>query len=378
MTKLNSVRAIGALGVAIILLQSLGAGRAEDGPAALTPCNDVAAYLREFATAHPSEATSAEMFPFQALRDAPKDAAVRFIDSTVTYDGLNAAHTAILPLEIASAVKPILNESSVWAEYLDNGWAFMDGRAFGDRLVLYTIDPHSDCTEAAILDTSGDQPKLAYRDLIDEEYLEGGEACDQHRASFNLLQVGKSSFPAITEIARQDKKYLSRINLLPRSENTNGKAQAQCLVSASYTVFEDVTEWTMPTGGRERSLALFLRGVLEGFERDCRAKTTTMPHFESEEINHLAPIRITTSNARAQDILTAQLRGSKWLSSEPVLLEIDRQKVVLIYGEESLGWDFAGHQSVIAWLWDGKEGKELLRGDYLILASKPEIIVSAP
>jgi hypothetical protein len=378
MTGSMSRQAIPALMLATALLLSPDTGRAENATAALAPCNDVARYLREFAVANPDLATSAEMFPFRTLSDAPKDAAAGYVESTVMYDGLVAAQTAILPLEIASAVEPILNESSMWATYLDHGWAFMDGRSFGDRLVLYTVDPQSDCTEAAILDTAGDSPKLAYRDLIDEEYLRGNETCDNHRASFNLIRIGRSSFPSITEIGRQDTQYRTRIDVLPRSENADGKAQAQCLVSSSFTNFEDVTEWTMPTEERKKSLAILIRGALESLERDFRAGSTTIPHIEAEAVNQLTPIHITANDARAPETLAARLRGSNLVAGGPVLLEIDRQKVVLIYGEEVHGWDYAGHQSVIAWLWDGAEGKELLRGDYLILASKPEIIVSAP
>lgn len=370
--------------VAMILLPG-GPAAADD----LAPCQAVAGYLREFAATHPDEATSAEMFPFNALSSSSEGKSIAFVGSSEGVERLDDIAKMISPLTIEPALRDLLA-----AEYLRDSetsyWYLRDARAFGNLIAIYQIGGTAHCEGGMLFDTSSGTLDPLYPHNYGQE-----ETCDGFGGGFDFLRVAGKAFPAVTSVANQSGQFESSIAVLPRSKIPSEYPAPVCQISVQFKRFEDTIAWRLSEDEDERALSEQLKEALVPLMPRIRSGTeisvllsnllaSAPKEAPGDTFEDIARLNQPSEQMEQSELwqeyrrIASQFEDVGWILYGPYwAMNFNGAKVIIASGEYEMGWRMTGYSSLAAWRWTGREAIPLLSADFLIKASEPEIVVSS-
>lgn len=364
-----------------LLFVALTAPAFGQDPAA--PCQEVAAYLRDYAKAHPEQATSEAAFPWPALSSVGDATPIGFLAEA--YPATRAELQAALhPLPFDAGVVDFLRSANVDP---DSGGVLIDARPLGNRLAIYQYGGSLGCYMSTIFDTSEGTLKPAYTG----GFVEGDTLCDGFDTSFHLLRIGREAYPAILHLP--DNESARTLEILPLSGAEIETGAGQCRVFIGFGRTEKFTAWELVRDDENRQLAEKLQSILlmVDWNNDLNAEmgeylahpreAPTKDVFQrlawrNESVFQPADL---LTHDEEQDLINELIRPGDWLiEGKYVALEVDGEEIILARGTRRFGWREADFPSVEVWKRMGTGWVSVLTADYRARSFEPEISVDVP
>lgn len=362
---------------AAVLLVALTAPAVGQDPVA--PCNEVAAYLQDYANANPDKATSEAAFPWPALA-AAEAAPIGFVAET--YPASQAElEAALQPLLLNAAAVDFLRSVNIDPSA---GAVLIDARTLGDRLAIYQYGGSLGCYNPAIFDTR----EGFLRPAFTGGFVEGDTLCDGFDTSFHLLRIGRDAYPAILHLP--DNESARTLEILPLSGANIETGAGQCRIFVGFARTENYIEWNLVKDDKNRQLAARVQDILLSVDwsEDLSAelgKYLAHPHqapardifqrlaWRNESVSQPADL---LTNDEEQTLIGELVRGGDWaIEGKYVALELDGEELIVARGTRRMGWREADFPSVEVWKRTEAGWFSLLTAEYRARSFEPEISV---
>jgi hypothetical protein len=349
----------------------------------LAPCNLTADYLREFAAAHPAQATSEESFPLNALSGQESATSIHFLPIE-DFETLEAIESAIAPLKFSPANRQFMDET-VYLD-LDASWQVIDARSLGNRLVLIQTGGSAYCYQAAIFDASGSDLKPAYTGNFGE-----GDVCSGFGTSFDFLNVNGQAYPVLWSVPQGGVSYHFSLDIMPPNGGSIVETPSLCSVTVDFANDQPATDWYIATTASDPQLIKRVEALARSLEPAIRHGEDLTPLLQpylalpdGSDKSDLFQRLAARNDPKAQpaDVLTTEeeielgssLPTRDWSLRGPYLaLRIDGENVIFASGTRSMGWRERAYPSLNAWRWTGSGPAVLVDADFLTQGTSPSI-----